>query len=582
MAGGPDGTVDLDAVAATEAVRLFVERATAVEPSFTLTAANVAPIGEICRRLDGIPLAIELAAGRVSAMSPEEIAVGLGDRFRLLTGGRRTSVPRQQTLHALIDWSWDLLSDPDRQLLRRLSVFAGGWTAPAAAQVTTDGAPSLMDTIDGLTRLVDRSLVIADRGAVTRYRMLETIRQYARERLISSGEAPATSDRHLAYYAALAAQASPELRGPSMVDWLDRLDAEIENLGIALEWSLEGDPDTAIALTTHLLDYWVARSPSPENQARVVAAVEMARRVAVDRAGAASEQRIAAVRLMGKAALSWALSGGGMTAIDWGAEAMAVAPELDSPQATIDANLGHTTAAIFTQTPVDIRARLAEMILLANGIDDQFSMAFAGVGVAVGVGAVDHEQAAPLLALGVAAAHRSGNPHAIALTSLGVGTLLARTGRTDEAQVSLAEAVARFSEMGNERLANAARSEIAHALRRAGRTDEAMAAYRDTIARWVRSGARGAVAHQLESIAFLGIDSGAADRPARLLGAAASLREASRNPMTTNEVPEHAAYLEQLRERLGSHAVDEALAAGRRLSMADAVALAFAEDATAA
>ena len=124
---------DLDAAAATEAVKLFVERATAVQPTFALTGANVTPIGEICRRLDGIPLAIELAAGRVSAMSPEEIAVGLGDRFRLLTGGRRTAVPRQQTLHALIDWSWDLLGEPDRRLLRRLAVFAGGWTAPAAA-----------------------------------------------------------------------------------------------------------------------------------------------------------------------------------------------------------------------------------------------------------------------------------------------------------------------------------------------------------------------------------------------------------------------------------------------------------------
>ena len=136
--------------------------------------------------------------------------------------------------------------------------------------------------------------------------------------------------------------------------------------------------------------------------------------------------------------------------------------------------------------------------------------------------------------------------------------------------------------MGDERLANAARSEIAHALRRAGRTDEALAAYRDTIRRWVRTGARGAVAHQLESIAFMDIDSGDLVRAARLLGAAASLRDASRNPMTSNEVPEHAANLERLRERLGSEVVDAELAAGRRLSMAEAVALAVAADAATA
>src|SRR6185369_16837715 len=123
---------------ATEAVRLFADRASAVLPSFAVTDANVRAVAEICTRLDGIPLAIELAAGRVSAMSPEEIANGLGDRFRLLTGGRRTAVPRQQTLHALIDWSWDLLSEDDRRLLRRLSIFVGGWTASAAANVAGD------------------------------------------------------------------------------------------------------------------------------------------------------------------------------------------------------------------------------------------------------------------------------------------------------------------------------------------------------------------------------------------------------------------------------------------------------------
>jgi predicted ATPase len=183
----------LDEATATEAVALFAQRAGAVLPSFTVDDSNVAAVAEICRRLDGIPLAIELAAGRVAAMSPEEIAGGLSDRFRLLTGGRRTAVPRQQTLHALIDWSWDLLTEDDRRLLRRLSIFSGGWTVRAATGVAgePDGGESVMDAIDGLTRLVDRSLVIVDRGATTRYRMLETIRQYAREQLLRSGEADA-------------------------------------------------------------------------------------------------------------------------------------------------------------------------------------------------------------------------------------------------------------------------------------------------------------------------------------------------------------------------------------------------------
>ena len=199
--------IDLDAVAGTEAVRLFMDRATSVAPEFELGHDNAAAISEICRRLDGIPLAIELAAARVSVLSPGDIAQRLGDRFRLLAGGRRTAVPRQQTLHALIDWSWDLLTDDDRRLLRRLSIFAGGWTAAAAARIVGDddqGADEA-EVLDGLTRLVDRSLVIIDRGPSTRFRMLETIRQYAREKLIEAGEVERLADRHFAAYAALAA-----------------------------------------------------------------------------------------------------------------------------------------------------------------------------------------------------------------------------------------------------------------------------------------------------------------------------------------------------------------------------------------
>ena len=189
--GVADDPVNLAEAAATEAVELFTERASAVDPAFRLGESNIASVAEICRRLDGIPLAIELAAARVSAMSPDDIARRLGDRFRLLAGGRRTAVPRQQTLHALIDWSWDLLTDEDRRLLRRLSVFTGGWAVPIASRIVADDPAGMdpVDLVDGLTRLVDRSLVILDRGATTRYRMLETIRQYAREKLVDAGEA---------------------------------------------------------------------------------------------------------------------------------------------------------------------------------------------------------------------------------------------------------------------------------------------------------------------------------------------------------------------------------------------------------
>ncbi|MBI3744978.1 MAG: adenylate/guanylate cyclase domain-containing protein, partial [Chloroflexi bacterium] len=280
-----DEAFDLAAAGDSEAVRLFVERAGAVDPGFALGQGNVASISEICRRLDGIPLAIELAAARVSAMSPDDIARRLGDRFRLLAGGRRTAVPRQQTLHALIDWSWDLLTDDDRRLLRRLSVFVGGWTASmAAAVVDDDGAPlDEIELVDGLTRLVDRSLVQVNRAAGTRYHMLETIRQYAREKLVAAGEVAEIADRHFIACSALAAAAAGPVRGPGMVDWLDRLDAEQENLAAALEGGLEASPWEAVRMATNLLGYWSSRVMSEDSDARLVAAIEIARRTVVGR-----------------------------------------------------------------------------------------------------------------------------------------------------------------------------------------------------------------------------------------------------------------------------------------------------------
>ena len=577
----PDGpATTLDEASATEAVSLFTERACAVLPSFVLTGTNVAAVSEICRRLDGIPLAIELAAGRVAAMSPEEIAGGLGDRFRLLTGGRRTAVPRQQTLHALIDWSWDLLTDDDRRLLRRLSIFSGGWTVPAAARVAGEPGTGdeLMDAIDGLTRLVDRSLVIVDRGATTRYRMLETIRQYAREQLIKSGEAPEIAGRHLHFFAALAEAAAPELRGPSMVDWLDRLDTEIENLGAALEWGLESEPETAIRMGIAMLAYWNARVPSPDNQARVVAAVGAARRLLAGPPDPTPEQRSLAARLLGEAARKWSLSGQGDVALAWGDEALAVALEIGEPRALIAAMIGQTTARIFTGERERSLLYVDDVMRIATGIGDWFSIAFAAAGIAGGLSVGDPDAAGRMMAVGLEAAHRTGNPHVIALASMGQGRLLARAERFDEARSHLQEAIDRFVEIGDERLAEASRSELAHIHRRAGRLDEAMAMYRISIHGWVRSGNRGAVAHQLENVAFVMVARGENDRAACLLGAATGLRETARSPMIEAERIEYDGWLTRLRSAADPAVVDQAMAAGRLLSMADAVALAIGPD----
>lgn len=201
--------INLDEFEQIESVRLFVERAVNVKPAFALTPEVAPVIAHICHRLDGIPLAIELAAARVKVLTVEQIAMRLDDRFRLLTGGSRTALPRQQTLRALIDWSYNLLTEAERTLLRRLSVFAGGWTLEGAESVCAGGEIESYDVLDLLTGLVDKSLVLAqDTSGGIRYHRLETIRQYAREKFQETDEVAAVRDRHLVYYLELAETAS--------------------------------------------------------------------------------------------------------------------------------------------------------------------------------------------------------------------------------------------------------------------------------------------------------------------------------------------------------------------------------------
>jgi predicted ATPase/class 3 adenylate cyclase len=233
-----------------DAVRLFVERATAAAAGFELSDKNAAAVGQVCRRLDGVPLAIELAAARVPAMTPAELAARLDRRFQVLAGGRRGAVERHQTLRAAIDWSYELLSEPEQRLLTRLSVFAGGCTLDAAEAVC---APDGIDrdlVFESLARLVAGSLVVAeDHGSQTRYRLLETIRQYGEERLDDAGDADTLRSRHACHYAAFAEKAFGYLDGPKHVLWTARLSAERDNLLAAWLWAIDADDvDTALRI----------------------------------------------------------------------------------------------------------------------------------------------------------------------------------------------------------------------------------------------------------------------------------------------------------------------------------------------
>ena len=248
----PDPSLAPEEIAADDSVLLFADRARASRPGFSLEATNAAAVAEICRRLDGMPLAIELAAARVVSMSPREIAQRLDERFRLLTGGRRTAVERHQTLRATLDWSYSLLDARDRQVFDRLGVFVGGFDADALDAVTASEGVQQWDTIDALGDLVTKSLVSTEErpDGTTRYEVLETIRHYARERLDEAGDADAWRRRHAVYFADLAEKVGPGLRGPDELVWRTRLAVELDNLRAAVGWALDAssDADTHLAL----------------------------------------------------------------------------------------------------------------------------------------------------------------------------------------------------------------------------------------------------------------------------------------------------------------------------------------------
>ncbi|ASW53918.1 BTAD domain-containing putative transcriptional regulator [Plantactinospora sp. KBS50] len=241
------------------AVRLLIDRAAAVRPGFAVTADTVAAVAGICRALDGMPLAIELAAARLRSMTPAQLAARLDDRFRLLTGGSRTALPRHQTLRAVVDWSWDLLDGSERALLRRLSVFAGGATGEAVERVCAGPDLAAEDVFDRLTALVDKSLVVLVDGPAPRYRLLETIREYGLSRLVEAGEADRVRRTHAEEYLAVAEAADAHLRGPDQLAWLGRLSAEHDNTITALRWAITADKATAIRFVAALGWYWWLR-----------------------------------------------------------------------------------------------------------------------------------------------------------------------------------------------------------------------------------------------------------------------------------------------------------------------------------
>jgi predicted ATPase/DNA-binding CsgD family transcriptional regulator len=285
---------------AYESVRLFVQRASQRDPFFELTPGNGQAVAQVCRRLEGIPLAIELAAGRMGVLSAEQLALRLEDFLKLLTGGP-TADHRHRTLRATLEWSHDLLSEPERVLFRWLSVFVGGWTLEAAEEVCSGEGVDQYEVLELLSELVDKSLVVVEAGEerVPRFRMLEPVRQYSQERLQESGTAEQVRERHARHYLALAQEAEPELERADQVRWMDRLEAEHDNLRATLSWGLEGgEVELGLRLAVALRLFWVGRSDHREARRWYEEGLKR---------GDSAPQQVRANALVGAGFFTWAL-----------------------------------------------------------------------------------------------------------------------------------------------------------------------------------------------------------------------------------------------------------------------------------
>lgn len=405
----------------SESGRLFSERAAAAKPGFAITPSIAPAVSRICRRLDGIPLAVELAAARVRALSPNQIAAQLEQSFRILTGGNRAALPRQQTLEASIRWSYDLLTPDEQDLLRHLSVFSGGFTLEGA------GAIHGGDGVETLLNLVDKSLVIPEEAdSEVRYRLLETIRTFATERLVETGNSEAIRRRHAEFYLDLAKRAEPQIHGPDQKQWLDRLDEEHDNLRGALEWSIDVEPLTiTVPMTAALVDFWIRRG-------------------------------------------HWT------GACRWIDRLLTRAGDLEDP--TLALLMSEAAALFGTQGDFervkDLATRGLELSRRTAG-QQQIAWATFRLGDNLSEWWDDRDRALPLMEEGLAGVRQGGNRWREAKAIFALGSTLSRAGDLERAVPLLAKALATFEALGDHWQAAAVMSFRAWVLRRLGQFEEA-------------------------------------------------------------------------------------------------------------
>jgi len=572
-------------LARSPAVALFLARAQAVESDFELTVDSSAAIAEICTQLAGIPLAIELAAARVGVLSVEQIRNQLVDCFRLLVRSGRTAPRRQRTLRATLNWSHDLLTHAEQTMFRRLAVFAGGCELEAAEAVCGD------DVLDVLSGLVDKSLVLVDAGGtVARYRLLEPVRQYARQQLESYGEADAAQARQAAYYATLAERAEPELRGSGQLAWLERLDGEQDNLRAAIGWGVldDGQHDPARAelgarLVGALHWYWYIHGHLTEGRRWSEAAQQVLGGLPARVRGRATVSLAVLLQMQGDYVRAGALL----------AEARVLFRQARDRWWTGYALSVHGLCTFYEGTYERAAALFKESLNEFRALDDAW-----GIGVSLAcLGRVatargEQSRAAELFEASVHVQRQVGDSFVLAQALLFRGrATLARgdyTGATNDAE----ECLHLFRSLRHRRGMGYALASLSQVARARGDRARTLALLAEGLALHAEQGDRAGVAERLEAMAGASVLAGrhglrrdaptrdALVRAARLMGAAEALREAIRAPLRPGERRDYDRDVAFVRAQLGSSLLESAWAEGHAMPLERAIeqALALADE----
>ncbi|MGF6605645.1 putative ATPase/class 3 adenylate cyclase [Paraburkholderia sp. WSM4175] len=564
----------VDEMSRYESIRLIVERAKTVKPNFELCAANASTVAEICHRLDGLPLAIELAAARVKMFSPAAILARLGQRMAVLTGGPRDVALRQQTLRQAITWSHELLSTEEQRLFRRLAVFVGGCTLTAAEVVVGSAdcaCGSVADVLTGLASLIDKSLLRQDeRGEddEPRFAMLETLREYALERLAEAGESDTLRVRHADWYLTLAEQAEPGLIGPRQGVWLDRLQQEHDNLRAALRWFVEHGPaEHGLRLAAALARFWRAHSYVTEARQR------LATLLALPTAGRRNKSRAKALHAAG-----WLAREQG----DY-AEARTLFDEsLDMYRALADPR-GIGWALVDLAFVARYQADYVRACKLLDESLPQLRQAGDSEGVAVALGNLgliardegDAGAAEVQLQASLELWQKLGDPigKGWALTALGI---VARSGgQRDLARSRLDQALAVWREIGDRQNQANVLGTLAALARDAGEFDRAAALLHDSLAILREMGDRRGIAFVLEGFANLAAAQGWAVCAITIAAAAQAVREQIGAPAPPAWRAELDRTLQQAGSGLKAEAIADANRQGRSMTLLEAIGFAL-------